>query len=63
MDQDRVEGSAKTIMGRVKSFVGGLIGDSKLKAEGKADQVEGRVQNTVGGIKDTLREDHPARRP
>jgi uncharacterized protein YjbJ (UPF0337 family) len=50
-------------MGRVKSFVGGLIGDSKLKAEGKADQVAGRVQNTVGGIKDTLREDHPARRP
>jgi uncharacterized protein YjbJ (UPF0337 family) len=41
MDQDRVEGSAKTIMGRVKSFVGGLIGDSKLKAEGKADQVRG----------------------
>ena len=63
MDQHRVEGSAKTVMGRVKSFFGGLLGDSKLKADGKADQVEGRVQNTVGGIKDTLREDHPARRP
>ncbi len=63
MDQDRVEGSAKTVMGRKKSFFGGLLGDSKLKADGMIDQAEGRAQNTVGGIKDTLRGDDPARRP
>ncbi len=63
MDHDRLEGSAKIVMGRVKSLFGGLLGDSKLRAEGKIDQAEGRVQNTIGGIKDTLREDDPARRP
>jgi uncharacterized protein YjbJ (UPF0337 family) len=62
MDQDRVEGSTKTVMGRVKRFFGGLAGDSKLKAEGKLDQAEGRVQNTLGGIKDTFREDDPTGR-
>ena len=63
MDNDRIEGSAKTMMGRVKSFLGGLFGDRKMKADGKMDQVEGRVQNTVGGIKDTLRGDDADRRP
>lgn len=63
MDHDRVEGSAKTVMGRLKSFFGGLLGDSKLKSEGKMDQADGRVQNTFGGIKDSLREGDPAQRP
>jgi uncharacterized protein YjbJ (UPF0337 family) len=57
MDRDRVEGAGKTLIGRVKDFLGGLTGDSKLKSEGKADKVEGKIQNTVGGVKDTLRGD------
>ena len=57
MDQDRIEGSAKTLGGRVKEFFGRIFGDSKLRAEGKVDQAEGRIQNTVGGLKDSLRED------
>lgn len=56
MDRDRTEGSAKTMIGRIKGFFGRMTGDSKLQAEGKMDQVEGRVQNTFGGIKDSLRE-------
>jgi len=55
-DQDRVEGAAKTIGGKIKEGFGNLTGDEKLKAEGKADQVQGKVQNTVGGIKDAVRE-------
>ena len=43
--------------GRIKSFLGRLLGDEKLKAEGSVDQAAGKVQNTVGGIKDTLRGD------
>ena len=62
MDHDRIEGSAKTIVGRVKDFFGGLFGDSKLKAEGKMDQLEGKVQNTVGGVKDAMRDDSGSRR-
>ena len=55
-DQDRIEGAAKNIGGKIKEGVGKVTGDEKLKAEGRADQVEGKVQNTVGGIKDTLRD-------
>lgn len=56
-DQDRVEGSAKHMGGKMKEGVGKLTGDEKMKAEGKADQFEGKVQNTVGGVKDSLRGD------
>ena len=56
MDRDRVEGSVRSMAGRIKSFLGRLLGDEKLKAEGSVDQTAGKVQNTVGGIKDTLRD-------
>lgn len=55
-DQDRIEGSAKNIGGKIKEGAGKLTGDSKLQAEGKADQVEGKIQNAVGGVKDSLRD-------
>jgi uncharacterized protein YjbJ (UPF0337 family) len=57
MDQDRIEGSAKTLGGRMKEFFGRMFGDSKLRAEGKVDQAEVRIQNTVGGLKDSLRDE------
>ena len=53
-DQDRIEGAAKNIGGKIKEGVGNITGDEKLKAEGKADQVAGKVQNTIGGIKDAV---------
>ncbi|KDP95779.1 MAG: CsbD family protein [Alphaproteobacteria bacterium] len=56
-DQDRIEGSAKNMGGKIKEGAGKLTGDSKLQAEGKADQVEGKVQNAVGGVKDSLKDD------
>lgn len=55
-DQDRIEGAAKNIGGKIKEGVGKITGDEKLKAEGRADQLEGKVQNTVGGVKDALRD-------
>ncbi len=55
-DQDRIEGAAKNIGGKIKEAVGKATGDEKLKAEGKADQVAGKVQNAVGGVKDSLRD-------
>lgn len=55
-DQDRIEGSAKNMGGKMKERLGKMTGDSKLQAEGKADQVEGKVQNAVGGVKDSLRD-------
>ena len=61
MNNDRVEGSAKTLIGRIKDLFGTLLGDSKLSAEGKMDQVEGPIQNTVGGVKDAFRDDRQQR--
>ncbi len=55
MDNDRTEGSMKTVKGRIKEGLGKALGDSKMETEGKMDKAEGKIQNTVGGIKDSLR--------
>jgi uncharacterized protein YjbJ (UPF0337 family) len=55
MDKDRIEGSEKGIIGKIKEVAGKVLGDVKLESEGKADQAAGKVQNAVGGVKDTLR--------
>jgi uncharacterized protein YjbJ (UPF0337 family) len=54
-NDDRIEGSAKNLGGKIKEGFGKLTGDTKTEAEGKADQVEGKVQNTWGGIKDAIK--------
>jgi len=55
-DNDRIEGAAKNMGGKIKEAAGHVTGDEKLKAEGRADQVEGKVQNAVGGAKDSVRD-------
>ena len=57
-DNDRIEGAAKNMGGKIKEGVGNVTGDEKLKAEGKAEQVEGKIQNSIGGIKDAINEKH-----
>ena len=56
MNDDRVEGAAKNIGGKIKEGVGKAVGDTKLRREGQVDQVKGRAQNAIGGVKDTARE-------
>ena len=56
VDEDRVEGAAKNLGGKVKEGVGKAVGDEKLRRDGQADQVKGRVENAVGGLKDKARE-------
>jgi uncharacterized protein YjbJ (UPF0337 family) len=55
MDKDRIEGSEKGIIGKIKEVAGKVLGDAKLESEGKASQVAGKVQNAVGGLRDTLK--------
>jgi uncharacterized protein YjbJ (UPF0337 family) len=57
MDEDRVEGAAKNLRGKVKEGVGKAVGDEKLRREGQVDQVKGRAENAIGGIKDKAREE------
>lgn len=56
VDDDRIEGSAQNMKGKLKEAAGKLTGDAKLKAEGKGDQVAGKLKNAVGGLKDSVRE-------
>jgi uncharacterized protein YjbJ (UPF0337 family) len=55
MDKDRIEGSEKGIIGKIKEVAGKVLGDAKLESEGKAKKAAGKVQNAVGGVKDTLK--------
>jgi uncharacterized protein YjbJ (UPF0337 family) len=57
VDEDRIEGSAKNMGGKVKEGVGKMVGDEKLRREGQVDQVKGRAENAIGGIKDEAREE------
>ncbi len=56
IDEDRTEGSAKQMGGKLKEGAGKLFGDAKMKNEGRADQAEGKLQNAWGSAKDEARE-------
>lgn len=56
IDEDRTEGSAKQMGGKLKEGAGKLFGDEKMKHEGQADQAEGKLQNAWGSAKDEARE-------
>jgi uncharacterized protein YjbJ (UPF0337 family) len=49
--QDKAEGTARDLKGKVKEGAGKLAGNERLQAEGRADQVDGKVQKKVGDIK------------
>lgn len=55
MNEDRIEGAAVTLGGRVESNVGELTGDRKLQSDGLADKARGSAQNMFGGAQDALR--------
>jgi uncharacterized protein YjbJ (UPF0337 family) len=49
--QDKAEGTAKDLKGKVKEGAGRAVGNEHLQAEGRADQIEGKTQKKVGDIK------------
>jgi len=52
--QDKAEGTAKNIAGRVKEVTGKAVGNPRLQADGRAEKVEGQIQKKVGDIKKVL---------
>ena len=54
MDENRIEGTAKNIGGKIQDSVGGLTGDSSIQARGKANQAAGQVQDTYGQMVDEV---------
>jgi uncharacterized protein YjbJ (UPF0337 family) len=55
MNEDRIDGSATTLAGRVEKGLGDVTGDRKLQSDGLIDQARGSAQNMFGGAQDALR--------
>jgi uncharacterized protein YjbJ (UPF0337 family) len=49
--QDRIEGTAKILAGKIKEQAGKAVGNPRLEAKGDCDQIEGSAQKKVGEIK------------
>jgi len=56
MDENRFEGAARKVGGKIEGAVGDLVGDQKLQGEGVADKAAGAAQKAYGQVKDTVRE-------
>jgi uncharacterized protein YjbJ (UPF0337 family) len=48
---DKVQGTAKEMVGKVKEKTGETIKHPDLRARGTAEKVEGKVQKKVGDVK------------
>lgn len=46
--QNKIEGTAKEIGGKIKDALGDLTGNPKHDVEGKMDRVEGKLQGKLG---------------
>jgi uncharacterized protein YjbJ (UPF0337 family) len=56
MDENRVEGTARNLGGKVQEGVGRLTGDATTQAEGVLNQAAGRAQDLYGQTADTARQ-------
>ena len=56
MDENRFEGAARTLGGKVESLAGKVTGDQKLQAEGAMDKLGGKAQRAYGEAADTVRD-------
>jgi uncharacterized protein YjbJ (UPF0337 family) len=56
MDENRLEGTARNLGGKVQEGVGRATGDAKIQAEGFANQVGGRAQDLYGQAADSARD-------
>ena len=56
MDEDRVEGTARNVGGKVQEGAGRVTGDARTRAEGSANQAVGTAQDLYGQAADTARE-------
>ena len=56
MDENRFEGSARNLGGKVQEGVGRTTGDTKSKVEGVMNQVAGTAQDLYGQAADVVRQ-------
>ena len=56
MDENRFEGSARNLGGKVQEGVGRTTGDTKSKVEGVMNQAAGTAQDLYGQAADVVRQ-------
>ena len=56
MDENRVEGTARNLGGRVQEGFGKVTGDARTQAEGLANQAAGAAQDLYGQAAEATRE-------
>ncbi|MEQ7155195.1 CsbD family protein [Brevundimonas aurifodinae] len=54
MTDQRIEGAANGISGKLKNGIGNLTGDTKLQVEGKFEEVKGKALDAYGRAIDKL---------
>lgn len=54
MTDQRIEGAAVELEGKVQNGLGRLTGDSKLQVEGKLNEVKGKAKDAYGRVIDGL---------
>jgi uncharacterized protein YjbJ (UPF0337 family) len=56
MDENRLEGTARNLGGKIQEGVGRATGDTKTKAEGVMNQAAGTAQDLYGQTADAARQ-------
>jgi len=56
MDENKFEGAARNLGGKIEGTVGNLTGDMKMQAEGAYDKAAGSAQNTYGKAAEAVKD-------
>jgi len=56
MNEDRIEGTTKKIVGTAQEAIGQIAGDDQLDARGKINQAVGTVQDGYGKVRDKVKD-------
>ena len=54
MNENKTEGAAKVVVGKLESAAGEVLGDGELQARGNLRQVGGHVQEVAGSVQEAL---------
>ncbi len=54
MTDQRIQGKAEELGGRLQNGLGGLTGDDRLQAEGKLNEIKGKARDAYGRVIDGL---------
>lgn len=55
VDENRFEGTARRVGGRIQEAVGDFAGDSSSQVRGRANQAAGMAQDAYGAVSDEAR--------